>query len=161
MKNCFLFSILSLLLGSCVSVNLPGGKVTPAKDVGFTAPSSPFKEIESKGSDKSWLSAKTGNTISFRSECGGAEVSLQQMEGESLAALDNLSVQTSTTTIYNARESRQTIATGTVDGVPVQLSLIVFKKNGCGFTISYGGVSAQFKAEESYFNSFKDSFKAP
>ncbi|BEV69742.1 hypothetical protein AB1A81_15635 [Bdellovibrio bacteriovorus] len=160
MKNIFVCCILSLLFVGCVSVNLPGRKSVPAKGVEFSSPGSPFKSIDAGNSDKAWLSSSTGNTISFVSDCGGADPSLQQMETESLAALSNLDVK-SDTLMFNGREARQSVATGTVDGIPVQLSLLVFKKNNCNYTLSYGGVQKQFAAELKHFEDFKAQFKAP
>lgn len=160
MKNIFVVCILSALVVSCVSVNLPGRKSVPAKGVEFSSPASPFKSIDAANSDKAWLSSSTGNTISFVSDCGGADPSLQQMETESLAALSNLDVK-SDTLMFNGREARQSVATGTVDGIAVQLALLVFKKNNCNYTLSYGGVQKQFAAEQKHFEDFKAQFKAP
>ncbi|WII72403.1 hypothetical protein QJS83_00795 [Bdellovibrio sp. 22V] len=153
---------MSLLLGSCVSVKLPGGKVTSAKDVTFTAPPSPFQEIKADSSDKAWLSGKTGNTISFLSECGGgADPSLEQLEVDSLGAINKVKVLQSDETMFNGRAARQSTAQGQIDGVSVQMALLVFKKNGCNYTLSYGGVAKQFSVEEDVFEKFKQSFKAP
>lgn len=133
----------------------------PAKGVDFSAPAAPYKAIESANSDRAWLSDKTGNTISFASDCSGADPSLQQMENESLAALDNLEIKSSEALMFNGREARRSVSTGTVDGVPVQLLLVVFKKNNCNYVLSYGGVAVQFNTETSYFADFISTFKAP
>lgn len=162
MRNHVFVCIMFLLLGSCVSVQLPGGKVTSAKDVSFSAPSSPFNEIKSDSSDKAWISGKTGNTISYLSECGGKnEPTLQQLESDSLSALNSLKVLKSEDTSFNGRAARQTLAQGFVDGVSVQLSLLVFKKNGCNYTLTYGGVEKNFQNELNTFENFKQNFKAP
>lgn len=161
MRNHVFVCIMSLLLGSCVSVNLPGRKSVPAKGVEFSAPGAPYRAIKSVNSDKAWLSERTGNTISFASDCGGADPSLQQMETESLLALSNLEITSSETLMFNGREARKSVSAGTVDGVPVKLSLLVFKKNNCNYVLSYGGVAAQFDAETSYFENFIARFKAP
>ncbi|MNJ93221.1 hypothetical protein D3C87_109000 [compost metagenome] len=154
--------ILALLLSSCVSVKLGGSKVTSAKDVKFDAPSSPYKEIKAPNSDKAWISGKTGNTISYLSECGGTlDLSLTQIESDSLTVMNKLEVLKAEVTQFNGREAHKSIASGEVDGVPVQISLVVFKKNNCNYTLSYGGVQRQFAAEEQIFNRFVDSFKAP
>lgn len=162
MRNHFVICIMSLLLGSCVSVQFPGGKSTSAKDVEFKAPAAPFKEITTSKADKTWLSSQTGNTISFFSECGSSnDPSLSQIENESLSALSNLEIVKSEELTYNSRAAHQTIARGKVDGIPVQISLLVFKKNGCNYTLSYGGVQVQFSSEEPAFEDFKRYFKAP
>lgn len=162
MRNHLVVCIMSLLLGSCVSVQFPGGKSAPAKDVEYKAPAAPYKEITTSKADKTWLSSKTGNTISYLSECGnGSDPSLSQIENESLSALSNLEVVKSEALTYNSRAAHQTVAHGEVDGIPVQISLLVFKKNGCNYTLSYGGVKEQFASEQLSFEEFKRNFKAP
>lgn len=145
-----------------MSVQLPGGKVAPAKDVEFKSPRSPFKEITSANSDKTWLSEKSGNTLSYLSECGNKnEPSLKQIESESLGALTNLQQLKSTELTFNGRAARLSTNKGDLDGVPVQIALLIFKKNGCNYTLSYGGVDSKFSEEEHYFSTFLESFKAP
>ncbi|MGZ3774889.1 MAG: hypothetical protein ACXVCN_14280 [Bdellovibrio sp.] len=162
MKNHFVICIMSLLIVSCVSVKFPSGKVTSAKDVELKAPGLPFKEIAIPNSDKAWLSEKTGNTISYQSECGGnGELSLQQLETDSLSALTNLEIKKEEELLFNGRAARQSLSEGLVDGVPVQLALLVFKKNGCNFTLSYGGTKKNFDNEKHFFENFKNDFKAP
>lgn len=162
MRNHFIVCIMSLLLGSCVSVQLPGGKVISAKDVELKAPPPPFKEIASANSDKAWISEISGNTVSYLSECGSThEPSLQQIEGESLSALTGLQQLKVEDLTFNGRAARKSTSKGDLDGVPVQISLLIFKKNGCTFTLSYGGVASRFTDEEGHFNAFLQSFKAP
>lgn len=154
--------ILALLLNSCVSVELKGTKTTSAKDVQFREPASPFREIKAPNSDRAWLSERTGNTISFASECGNAvDPSLSEIESESLSVLSNLKVTKAEEGQFNGRGAQMSSAIGEVDGVPVQISLLVFKKNGCNYVLSYSGVQKQFSLEEKYFQDFVNSFKAP
>ncbi|MGZ3798128.1 MAG: hypothetical protein ACXVB1_17280, partial [Pseudobdellovibrionaceae bacterium] len=108
------------------------------------------------------LSAKTGNTISFLSDCNGnVDPTLEQLENESLAVLDKLKILETKNFNFNGREGLRTQAQGEVDGVPVQTELIVFKKNNCNYTLSYGGVLKSFSLEKKYFDIFIESFKAP
>lgn len=151
-----------LLLSGCVSVELPNSKTTSAKDVQWSAPGGQFKEIKATNADKTWLSSRTGNTISFLSECGNAaDPSLQTLESESLSALGKINTISSKIYDFNGRAARNSVSTGEVDGVPVQLELLVFKKNGCNYTLSYGGVMKQYDAEHKNFEDFKQNFKAP
>lgn len=151
-----------LLLTSCVSVQLPGSKITSAKDVEFNSPGSPFNEIKRGNTDKAWLSEKTGNTISYFSECGGSsEPSLQQLENDSLAALIDLQTESSQELTFNGRAAQQSVSSGKIDGVPVKVALLVFKKNGCNYTLTYGGVAKNFSSELKQFEEFKQHFKAP
>jgi len=156
-----IFFFFAVGLSNCVSVNLPSSSGSPAKDVKFDAPASPFEDMKVKTADKAWISKNTGNTISFLSDCNSSsDPTLQQLQSESLAVLDNLKVLDSKDSDFNGRESNSTFAQGEVDGVPVKTEILVFKKNGCNFTLSYGGVLSRFEAEKKFFDKFKESFKA-
>lgn len=156
-----IFIWLMLTMGACVSVKIPSGTGTPAKDLKYADPAAPFKEIKVASGDKAWLSGKTGNTISFLSDCNGsADPTLQQIEGDSLVVLDKLKILSTQNFEFNGRDALRTEAQGEVDGVPVKTLLVVFKKNGCNFTLSYGGVAKTFDSEKSYFDKFLESFKA-
>ncbi|XGC80438.1 hypothetical protein ACES2L_13990 [Bdellovibrio bacteriovorus] len=163
MRNHYLvIFILGLLLSGCVTVQLPGGKVTSAKDVEYKQPAGAFKEIKNADADKSWISANTGNTISYFTECGGkAEPTLNDLENDAFAALSDSKVLSSEEVNYNERAARQSRASGKLDGVPVELSLIVFQKNGCNYTLTYGGLAKSFSVEAAAFEEFKNNFKAP
>lgn len=151
-----------LLLGACVSVKIQTGTGTPAKDVNYKKPEAPYEIIKVTSADHAWLSSKTGNTISFISDCHGtADPTLQQLEGEPLAVLDKLKIITTKNINYNGRDALRTVAQGEVDGVPVQTELVVFKKNNCNYTLSYGGLTKHFDEETKYFEKFLESFKAP
>ena len=151
-----------LLLGGCVSIELPGSKSKPAQNVAYNPPHAPFRDLKGGGFDKAWLSEKTGNTIAYISDCGnGNDPSLQQIEAESLSSLNNLQTLSSEEVSFNGRAALSSTSAGTLDGVPVRLSLLVFKKNGCNFTLSYGGTEKQFSSEVSQFEDFKRNFKAP
>ena len=151
-----------IFLNGCVSVELPNSKTTTAKDVQWSSPGGPFKEIKAANADRTWLSSSTGNTISYLSECGNtADPSLQILESESLSAISRMTPVSAKGFDFNGRAARESVSSGEVDGVPVQLKLLVFKKNGCNYTLSYGGVLKNFSSEEKYFEDFKKNFKAP
>lgn len=162
MRNHFIVCITILLLGGCVSIELPGAKSKPAQNVAYTPPTTPFKDLKGAGFDKAWLSEKTGNTIAYTSDCGnGNDPSLQQIEAESLSSLNNLQTISSEEISFDGRAALSSTSSGTLDGVPVRLSLLVFKKNGCNYALSYGGTEKQFSSEISQFENFKRNFKAP
>lgn len=154
--------LMCLALTACVSVNIPSNSGTPAKDVKFENVNEPFKEVKLKASDRAWVSTKTGNSISYISECStSVDTSLAQLENESLVALNKLKVINTKNLIFNGREALSTIAEGEVDGVLVKTQTLIFKKNGCNFTLSYGGVRNNFEFELSHFQRFTESFRVP
>lgn len=157
-----IFALLCLFFNGCVSVSIPTSSGTPAKDIKFETAGDPFKELKIKTSDRAWVSEKTGNSIAYISECyTSIDAPLLQLENESLVALNKLKVVSSKNVNFNGREALTTIAEGEVDGVQVKTQILVFKKNGCNFTLSYGGVRSKFDSELSHFQKFIESFRVP
>lgn len=157
-----LILILSLSFTACVSVSLPKASGKKATNLEFSAPAAPFQAIKTESADAAWLSAKTGNTISYLSDCESPiDPSVKQIESESLSALTNLKIESSDEIPYNGRQAAVSVASGAVDGVPVKMKLLVFKKNNCNYTLTYAGVEKNFSAEVKEFNRFIQSFKAP
>jgi hypothetical protein len=162
MKRQHLIYFLVLLLGACVSVNIPTSSSVKAEGTTYTEPTAPFKPIKPQQLDKVWLSEKTGNTISYLSECENAmDPSLKQIEGESLSALGKLKIESSINANFNNRESLLTTASGDVDGIPAKIKLVIFKRNNCSYTLTYAGIEKNFSAELSNFDRFVESFKVP
>lgn len=157
----FISSLAALMLTSCVSVNVGSGKVEKSKNVEYQNPTSPFSSVRMDGADEAWQSNKTGNTISFISECGpAADVSLQSIQTDSLSGLTEKEIHSAQNIDFNGRAALRTLAQGQTDGVVVEVDMLVFKKNGCTYTLSYLGVKKTFPSEQKYFDQFLKSFKA-
>ncbi len=154
--------IATFLLSGCVTVDVAPKKTESAQNVMYTDPALPFKSSPNKSTDRLWISTTSGNTISYLSECGNPqEPTLEQLENEALGSLIDLKILSSEKIDYNNREALKTIAEGKVDGVKVKMNLLTLKKNNCNYTLVYGGVVKNFDAEQSYFQTFIKSFKAP
>jgi hypothetical protein len=154
-----IFLGLALLCQSCVSVNLGPGKAVRAKNVEFTPPANPFKEMGGADTDKAWQSEVTGNVIAFFSECGSSDPSLSALLAESLQSLNDSQVEERKDMDFNERTGLFAKAIGRVDGVPVALQILVFKKDGCNFTLTYNGKSNLVAREARQFDGFLSSFK--
>ncbi len=149
-------------LSSCVSVNLPSSSGTKASAVEIQAPVKPFIPMDNKSADKAWISQKTGNTISYLSDCGSPlDPPLQQIESDTLSFLENLKILSSQTKSFSGRESLETTAQGNVDGVAVKMRVLTFKKNNCSYSLVYGGVKDKFSTEITDFDRFLQGFKVP
>jgi hypothetical protein len=157
----FLFILFFHMLG-CVSVNIDGGKPVKSSDVKYQEPKVPFKKISNPTVDMAWQNSKNGNTIAFLSECKlKADISLQTMETESLAALANLKVSKSDVKEFNEREAKEVLAEGQVDGIAVKMKLMLLKKNECNYTFSYVGRKKFFESDLNIYQQFLDGFQAP
>ena len=150
------------VISGCVSVSIQTPKISKSKDILFVPPGEPFKSIKNETVDSAWQSTKNGNTLAFLSECSEKhDPALKTMESENLSALTNLQIISSTTAVFNDRESLETTVDGLVDGIPIRMSLLLFKKNGCSFTITYVGRQKYFDNNKNIYEVFKKEFKLP
>lgn len=149
-------------MSACVSVNVGTGKTSKASDVDFTEPSASFRNVKVADTDEAWQSSTTGNSISYISECGpSSDLSLEAIQQDSLSGLNNRDILDSKEVDYNGRAALRTLASGKTDGIDVKVDLMIFKKNGCSYTLSYIGVANEFESERSVFNKFLEGFRAP
>lgn len=155
------FSLFFLLLNSCITIG--GSKdPMPAKNIEFTAPAGSFSNLKTESGDKSWISSKTNNIISYISDCSPLQdPSLEQLEQEALFGLEKIEIKHREDLSYNHRIARNTIAEALVDGVKIKIEVISFKKNNCNYNLVYGGTADRFESEAAEFKLFKDNFKAP
>lgn len=157
-----LFLVFCWPLISCVSVQLPSSSGRKAERVEFQAPSSPFQAFKAEGADQAWVSERTGNTISYLSDCfSKIDPHIDQLLAESLNTLSKLKILEQSSPSYNGREARRATAEGELDGVPIRVRLLVLKKNDCNYTLSYTALPKNFEQEEKAFELFLERFKAP
>lgn len=160
-----IFSIFIFGLGlsqfGCVSVNIGPKKAGRAENVRTVSPVGDFESISQSSADQAWQSRSTGNTISYLSECPEPPLSLDVLTSESLAVLNDHKVIEQKTKFFNAREALETWSEGTLDGIPMKMQSLVFKRNGCSFLITYAARKDRFAAEEKQFAGFLESFQAP
>lgn len=150
-------------LSGCVSVKIGSGETEKAKNVRFTQPARPFVEWESPVADRGWQSERTGNTISYLSECRANQSlpDLNVLEREAVAPLDAVKELRREQILFDGRAAILAEHAGTVDGVPVQLQTLVLSKNGCAYTLTYGGEKSVYPQEVAVFEAFRSSFRAP
>ena len=153
--------IFSFILSSCVSVNLPSSTQKKAQNLQYTEPAEPFKVISDKTADLAWSSKATGNSISVLSDCTSNDSATEQIKLDTINSLSKLKVIKDEVITYNGREALSSHVSGELDGVPVQMKVLVFKKNSCSFLISYVGVKKHFEKDLDKFNRFVEGFKVP
>lgn len=166
MKNHKLFSLIILILipfclTGCISIGISSSP-EPAKNLSYESPKAPFSAHKIKTGDKIWLSEKTGNSISFISDCSlNSDPSLEALEIDALSGIENIEVQETNTLEYNQRKAKKTVAKGSVDGIKIKVKVISFKKNSCNYNLLFAGKQERFESELSDFDKFAESFKAP
>lgn len=163
MKAFFCISIGALCLQTaCVSVNVGAGQSEKAADLKYIEPGEPFSKKNDSMSDRLWASSETGNSISYLSECTlKSDPSLEALQTDYISVLKNPQVIQSNLIQYNQREGIRFQSKGTLDGVPVKFESLIFKKNNCNYTLTYGGREKNFDKEKTIFENFLKDFVVP
>lgn len=159
-RSLILLSCLGLFLG-CVSVNVGTEKPEKSNAVTFKEPLAPFERLKESSADQGWKNPKTGNTISYLSECPGPGGPLKDLAQELSGLLTSKQMVSQKEDFFNGREALRTQWSGKLEGIPMKLESVVFKKNGCAYTITYVGRSSKFEQEISFFETFLGGFQAP
>jgi hypothetical protein len=148
--------VIALLLSQsgCVSVQLGGSKAKKSDNISVDTPDSPFVQISDSNSDQTWQNQKTGNTISYLSECPQPEASLEAIAAEFNLALGSIEGLKKEKTFFAGREALRSNATGQIDGIKMQLYSIVVKKNGCSYVLTYVGRSDRFEQDYRAYEHF-------
>lgn len=159
-----IFSVLifiSAIINGCVSVQIPPTIIEKAKNISHKAPASPFKYSKSKSSDQMWVSNKTASTISYFTSCSPSEPTLKAIRTNAFASLESVEVSKEENVQINEREGLKSNIEGKLEGVPVKVQFIVFKKNSCSYHLSYVALKENFDKEVDAFTNFIKTFKAP
>ena len=159
-----LFSVgLFFLLGlGCISIGPTKADKKVAKGLSFTPPKSPYVEFELESADRAWQNPKTGNTISYMSNCdGSSDQSLEALFDSSVEGIEGMKVADQRKIPFSQRESLDSTILGKVDGVGIQVRLIIFKKNSCTFNLSYIGSISSYMTGYNDFAGFIKEFKVP
>lgn len=159
----FLFSFVLAHLGltACVSVQLPLGPVPKAEKAKAKAPQLPFEVFVSQNADESWISSKTGNTISYLSECKKTNEKIEEVALELSQVIESSKVVKSNRGLVSSKPSSDLIVTGKVDSHKVKMAISVFKTDDCLFSLTYGGLDDKFEQEIKFFEEFKAGFQTP
>ena len=159
-RRLILFIIFALSFG-CVTVSVSEKKGRPAENLEVVPPSAPFEELKTPDADRAWQNARNGTSISYASECGGADPSLKSIQQTILQGLTDINIEAEEKTNFNSREALDTTASGNVDGVAVRIRFLTFKKNNCNFTLNYFAVAKHFDSGLPAFQQFVTKFRAP
>src|SRR6187455_3297494 len=105
-------------LSSCVSVKLSSEeneRVQPNK-IFFQDPTSPFTKTDLSQADKAWQSPKTGNSISYFSDCKSNTSSLKSIRTNIFTGVEALKVIAESVENFNEREALRSIVLGKMEG---------------------------------------------
>lgn len=143
-------------------MQLPGGEAPKAKQLHVDPPSSSlFQKIDLSGADAAWKSKQTANTISYQTDCSVNVIPIEKQRADVLSTIPNAKLTSSRISEFDERESILSDVEGKVDGIPLQLQILNYSKNGCRYTVTYAGKKKNFESELDIFNKFLNGFRAP
>lgn len=162
MTRFFAIAVASACLSGCISVNLGPKGPEKSKNVVVTPPPAPFVEKKGFRADGAWQNPKTGTLISYLSTCNEqADPSLEAATDEVISAFGETKTLSQKKLEFNEREALETQAEARVEGVPTKIRALLFKKNGCLYTLTHLGLSKSFDKDTAYFDGFVKGFQAP
>lgn len=155
-------SLKALLFAGCVSVNLQQQEIKRADNVSFKPPSSPYERFSADHVDVAWKNQRNGNSISFISDCKSqTDPTLEAMTNGIISDFHNAKVLEQKEIFYNERTALRSTVACSVDGVPSRFDVLVFKKNGCLYILSYAAIDKTYDQDKFIFDEFVKGFVAP
>lgn len=148
-------------MASCVSLDIEP-ETEQAEDLFFSAPKAPFVEKDTESLDAYYIEPKTGNSISIKSACyDPADPSLKSLEKSAFNGMTVVKVLNTKTEEFNNREALHSQRLVKIDGIPVIVEMMVFKKNDCNYIITHVGVEKNFNVTSTHFKDFLKDVRAP
>ena len=148
---------LPILMVSCVSTILQEKAPTFSKEIQFKDPQSTFKKVNSSVYP-AWKNSKTGNVISLVSECdenylgtlsGLHQLIIGSIEEPKTTKQESISFKQKPALLY--------VTEGQLDGQPIAIRSISFKRKNCGYVSSLSGRAASLAADQKSFDDFNES----
>lgn len=133
MKKILLF-ILITVLSACSSSENNGAysKSTLVENNLSRAIKSPWKQIDSEGSDLAFSNTKSNSIFIFNSACRKFDPNnLPTLTNAILTGIDNLEILEKTTTTHQDRDAVMVVAKGNVDGITRYFRVLTTQKNNC------------------------------
>ncbi len=147
---------------ACVSVNLKSAGPQKSREYQFQIPEKPFEKIKNQQTDQAWQNPRTGNTIAVLSECSDdKDPTLESLADETVHALTDHKILKTEGFNFQNRAALRTLVEGEMDGVPVQMDVVVLKKNSCAYTLTYMGRSQGIQKDRVSFEKFLKGFEIP
>ncbi len=148
---------LPLLFVACVSSLLKEKAPTFSSEVKFLPPTEPFVVLN-KSVFPSWKSRLTGNVLSILSDCqAGNPTSFHDLHHMIEDSVDSPQVASETTTTFQNKPALQRIIRAELDGSPLEIKSLAFKRVNCGYLVSLSGKPEHLKTDQGAFDSFLKS----
>jgi hypothetical protein len=120
-----------------------------------------WQRVFVKDSDLTFSEAGTGRAVSINSTCEGHDdPPLPVLTRHLLMGFTDRQEQAQRTVVLDGREALRSRYTAKLDGVPVELELVVLKKDGCVFDFTYVAPPGEVEPRLSDFDTLLAGFRA-
>lgn len=143
---------------SCVSSILKERPPSFSTEIRLTAPKAPFAKTETSVFP-TWKNSQTGNVISIVSDCNdGATNKLSTLHQLIEDSLEEINVVKEETMALQNRPALLKILTASLDGQPIEVRSVSFKRKSCGYLASLSGKPNSLLKDTVHFDHFIQSF---
>jgi hypothetical protein len=153
--------VLSGLATGCRHSDLRAGVFTKS-DVRYRIGELPpgWKQTSFRDNDLAWMANDTGHSIALNSTCDGyQEAPLPVLTQHLLMGFSGRQLIKQETVPLDGRDALRSHYLAKLDGVPIELLLVVMKKNGCIYDFTYVSPVGQFADKLADFEHFLQGFK--
>ncbi len=139
---------------SCVSSLLKEKPPSFSTEIRLTAPKAPFVKTETSVFP-TWKNSQTGNVISIVSDCNdGAANKLTSLHQLVEDSLEDIKIVKEETMALQNRPALLKIVTASLDGQPIEVRSISFKRKSCGYLASLSGKPNSLLKDTVHFDHF-------
>ena len=122
-----------------------------------------FLVIAYDGTDdkaRAWVAKDSGDILAVNATCADhGDPSLEVLTGHLLIGFEEHSLQEQQTESLDGREALRSKYHATLDGVPVELELVVLKKNGCVHDFTFVAPLASAASHRAEFDTLVSRFR--
>lgn len=118
-----------------------------------------WKGIGLAGNDLAWAAARSSHLISINATCDNhGDPSLEVLTNHLVFGFTDRELKDRKPLTLDGRDALDSRYEAKLDGVPVELRLVVLKKNGCVHDLSYIAPQGDFEARAADFQALVDGF---
>lgn len=176
-KNFILITLSVLLLSSCSIAKFVGyyasagpdnggsldGLVYTTDDTSYKIGALPpeWKRIGIKGGDLAFSNALKDSTITINSTCDPKKknYSLKALSESLIIGIKDKKARKREETVVDGQKALQSLYTGTLNEVPVNIETVVFRKGECIYDFTYASPPDSFESDITVFNEFISQFR--
>lgn len=176
-KNFILITLSIVLLSSCSIARFVGYYASAGSDDGgsldglvYTTDEtsykigvlpSDWKRIGIKGGDLAFSNAVKDATITVNSTCDPKKknYSLKALSESLIIGIKDKEAQKREETTVDGQKALQSLYTGTLNGVPVNIETVVFRKGDCIYDFTYASPQDSFESDIAVFDEFISEFR--